>query len=290
MAAMATSGRRAAATAKRAPKEGGRGSGRRERRLALVTGASSGIGEAFARALGSAGWDLALVARRRQRLAALSRELEAAHGVRAEPIAADLATSEGLRAVTTRLSRARSLALLVNNAGLGDFMPFAESAWPRGESEIRVNVMAATRLTHAALPGMIRRGRGAVINVSSTAGFTPCPRFALYGATKAFLNSFTEALHLELRGTGVRVQALCPGLTHTEIFERAGGDTSDLPGFLWMEPSDVVAESLAALERGEVICVPGLGNRALASLARMLPHAVSSRIAELITTRVKASR
>jgi short-subunit dehydrogenase len=126
---------------------------------------------------------------------------------------------------------------------------------------------------------MVRRRRGAVINVSSTAAFAPCPEFATYGGTKAFLNSFTEALHEELRGTGVRVQALCPGLTHTEIFERAKVDTSALPGFLWMEPADVVRESLAALEKGEVVFVPGLTNRALAALTRVLPHSASSRIA-----------
>jgi len=259
----------------------------RQRRLALVTGASSGIGEAFARALGRDGWDLVLVARRQRRLAALAREISEPHGVRAEPLAADLAKPAGLRAVGERLAHDRSLELLVNDAGLGDFEPFAESEWARSESEIRVNVLAMVRLTHAALPGMVRRGRGAVINVSSTAAFTPCPRFAVYGATKAFVNSFTEALHFELAGTGVRVQALCPGLTTTEIFTRAGADTSGLPGFFWMEPEAVVEESLAALAKDGVVCVPGLGNRALASLARALPHAVSSRIAQQITGRVK---
>lgn len=269
--------------AKRAEAQGGR-------RLALVTGASSGIGEAFSRALARDGFDLVLVARRRRRLAALAHELTAAHGVATEPLAADLSTAAGLRRVSDRITRERSLELLVNDAGLGDFVPFAESEWSREESEIRVNVLAVVRLVHAALPWMIRRGRGAVINVSSTAAFAPSPSFAVYGATKAFLNSFTEALHVELQGTGVRVQALCPGLTHTEIFARAGADTSGLPEFLWMEPTDVVAESLAALRRGTVLCVPGLGNRTLANLARVLPHAASSRIAELVVRSVKPRR
>jgi len=134
---------------------------------------------------------------------------------------------------------------------------------------------------------MVRWGRGAVINVSSTAAFAPCPSFAIYGATKAFVNSFSEALHLELQGTGVRVQALCPGLTTTEIFKRAGADTSGLPGFLWMEPEAVVQESLASLAKDSVVCVPGLGNRALANLARALPHAASSRIAQSLSGRVR---
>jgi short-subunit dehydrogenase len=258
----------------------------RRRRLALVTGASSGIGEAFARALGRDAWDLVIVARRQQRLAALAREISAAHGVRVEPLAADLAKPTGLRAVSDRIARGRPLELLVNDAGLGDFKPFTESGWSRAESEIRVNVLAMVRLTHAALPGMVRRRRGAVINVSSTAAFAPCPSFAIYGATKAFVNSFTEALHLELQGTGVRVQALCPGLTTTEIFTRAGADTSALPGFLWMEPEAVVAESLASLAKGRVVCVPGLGNRAHANHPRALTQAATTRNAHAATSRI----
>lgn len=249
------------------------------RRLAAVTGASAGIGEAFARALANDGWDLLLVARRRRRLDRLARELREAHGVRSDVLAADLTRLARLRAVETALEGAARLELLVNNAGLGDFRVFHESDREREDAEVRLNVLAVVRLTHAVLPAMVRRRRGAVINVSSTAAFAPCPEFAIYGGTKAFLNSFTEALHEELRGTGVRVQALCPGLTHTEIFERANVDTSALPGFLWMEPADVVRESLAALEKGEVVCVPGLTNRALAALTRVLPHSASSRIA-----------
>ena len=167
----------------------------------------------------------------------------------------------------------------------GDFDPFRRSSRAREEAEVRLNVLAVVRLTHAALPRMLRRRRGAIINVSSTAGFSPCPNFATYGATKAFVNSFTEALHEELRGSGVRVQALCPGLTHTEIFEQAGVDTSGLPELLWMEADEVVLESLAALERGQVVFVPGLGNRALSSLVRVLPHAASSRFAALFGSR-----
>jgi len=255
------------------------------RRLAVVTGASAGIGEAFARALAKQGWDLLLVARRRARLGKLARELSDRHRIQAEVIAADLTRLARLRAVEAVLERSRRLELLVNNAGLGDFHPFHESDREREDAEIRVNVLAAVRLAHAALPGMVRRKRGALINVSSTAAFAPCARFATYGGTKAFMNSWSEALHEELRGTGVRVQALCPGLTHTEIFERAKVDTSQLPEFFWMQPDDVVAESLAALEKGELIVVPGVANRALSTLSRALPHAASSRIASFFSNR-----
>jgi short-subunit dehydrogenase len=258
---------------------------RSPRRLAVVTGASAGIGEAFARALAKDGWDLLLVARRRGRLERLAREICDRHRVRAEVMAADLTRLARLRALEQVLERSRRLELLVNNAGLGDFRPFHQSDREREDAEIRVNVLAAVRLAHAALPGMVRRQRGALINVSSTAAFAPCARFATYGGTKAFMNSFSEALHEELRGTGVRVQALCPGLTHTEIFERAQVDTSNLPDFFWMEPQDVVSESLAALGKGEVICVPGLTNRALSTLSRALPHAASGRIASFFSNR-----
>lgn len=255
------------------------------RRLAVVTGASAGIGEAFARALAERDWDLLLVARRRGRLTKLASELSDRHGVRAEVMAADLTRLARLRALEAVLERSRRLELLVNNAGLGDFRVFHQSDREREDAEIRVNVLAAVRLAHAALPGMVRRKRGALINVSSTAAFAPCVRFATYGGTKAFMNSWSEALHEELRGTGVRVQALCPGLTHTEIFERAKVDTSNLPEFFWMEPGQVVSESLAALERGDVICVPGVANRALSALSRALPHAASGRIASFFSNR-----
>jgi short-subunit dehydrogenase len=256
-----------------------------KRGVAAVTGASAGIGEAFARALGRDGWDLLLVARRRPRLETLARELREQHGVHVEVMGADLTRRSRLRAVEDVLEQSSRLELLVNNAGIGDFHPFHESDREREDAEIRLNVLAAVRLAHAALPGMVRRGRGSLINVSSTAGFTPCPRFATYGGTKAFLNSFTEALHEELRGTGVKVQALCPGLTHTEIFERAEVDASGLPEFFWMQADDVVRESLAALEQGEVVCVPGLANRALSTLTRALPHAATSRIASIVSQR-----
>jgi short-subunit dehydrogenase len=257
------------------------------RRRALVTGASAGIGTAFANRLARDGWALTLVARRHGRLEDLAAELRARHAIDVTVLAADLTEAAGLGAVVDAIEADDDLELLVNDAGMGDFVVFAESRWAREEAEIRLNVLAVAQLTHAALPPMIKRGRGAVINVSSVAAFQPCPYMATYGATKAFLNSFTEALHEELRGTGVYVQALCPGLTHTEIFARAGADTSDLPSFLWMEPEAVVDESLAALERQAIVCVPGLGNRALTTLSRVLPAEISRRIAAFIAGRIK---
>jgi short-subunit dehydrogenase len=248
----------------------------------VVTGASSGIGAAFARALARDGSDLLLVARRRRPLEWLAREVAEAHGVRAEVMPADLTRAAPLRALEARLEREARLELLVNDAGRGEFGRLWESPRDNLDEELRLNALALLRLAHAALRPMLRRRRGAVINVSSTAGFVPCPRYAVYGATKAFVNSLSEALHEELRGTGVRVQALCPGLTHTEIFDAAGVDVSSLPEILWMTPEAVVEASLAALARDEVICVPGLGNRTLASLVRLLPHAATGRVAGVL--------
>jgi short-subunit dehydrogenase len=255
-----------------------------------VTGASGGIGQAFAERLAREGWDLRVVARSAGRLHALAKRLRAEHGVQVQVLPADLTDPVALRALERSLARDPRLELVVNDAGMGDFGAFATRDLEVEDAEIRLNVLAVVRLTHAALRGMLRRGRGAVINVSSTAAFQPCPYAATYGATKAFLNSFTEALDLELRGSGVRVQALCPGLTHTEIFEKAGADVSRLPSFLWMESDAVVAESLAALKRGGVVCVPGLGNRALASLSQLLPHDVSRRVAGMLMHQVKERR
>jgi len=242
------------------------------RRFALVTGASSGIGEAFARRLAQDGYDLVLVARRREALEALAEELRGSRGVQVEVLPADLTDPGELRAVEERLGREPSVGLLVNNAGFGTECAFAESDIEREEQEIRLNVIALVRLTRAALPRMREAGRGAIINVSSLAALAPMPWTATYGATKAYVNSFTESLAEELRGSGVRVQALCPGFTRTGFQEVAGVDTSQIPSVAWMEPEPVVEASLAGLRRGDVVCVPGVGNRTLAAVTSALPR------------------
>ena len=172
----------------------------------------------------------------------------------------------------------------MNNAGFGTTGRFADTDPDREEAEIRLNVVALSRLTRAALPGMIARGAGGIINVSSVSALLPGPYHATYGATKAFVNSFTEALHEELRGTGVRVQALCPGFTRTEFQERAGVTSRSVPSFAWMCPEYVVESSLAALRRGTLVCVPGPVYQLLTALISILPrflvrslHGITSR-------------
>ena len=235
---------------------------------ALVTGASSGIGQAFAERLARDGCDLILVARRRDRLEALAARLSEESSVSVDVLAADLTKSDELETVESRIAREPALDLLVNNAGFGGYMPFVELAPARAEELIRLQVLAVTLLTRAALPGMIARNKGAVINVSSRLAFSasltspPLPKRAVYAATKSYINTFSRIVANELAGTGVRVQALCPGVVRTEFHEVQGMDASRFPVGI-MSPEDLVAASLAGLERDEVICIPALDDPAL---------------------------
>lgn len=253
---------------------------------AVVTGASSGIGAAFAAQLARDGYDVTIVARNRARLEAEAKQLRKEGAIAVAVIAADLTDAGDLQRVAKRLAEERGLDLLVNNAGFGTTGAFARLDPATEEEEIRLNVVALVRLTRTALPRMITRGHGAIINVSSLAAFQPGPYTATYGATKAFVNSFTEALHEELRGTGVRVQALCPGFTRTAFQKRAGIDVSQIPSFVWMSPEAVVEASLAGLKRDEVVCVPGLANRALVTFTGVVPRSLTRRIAGTLGRRV----
>jgi short-subunit dehydrogenase len=261
----------------------------RKRPLALVTGASTGLGRVFAERLAADGHDLIVVARSQARLEELAAELAKRRRAHVEVLVADLARRKGIRSVEERIAAAPALALLVNNAGFGTAGPFAELDADGEEDEIRVNVLALVRLTRAALPAMLKAGRGAIINVSSMAGFQPGPFSATYAATKAYVTSFTESLAEELRDSGVRVQALCPGFTRTEFQERAGIDVSDLPEAAWMSADEVVESSLVALLRGEVVHVPGRANKVVAGLLGMAPRSALRRVAgAMMRSRVAA--
>jgi len=242
------------------------------RPLAIITGATSGIGAAFARRLAADGHGVVLHGRRKERLDALAEELRRGYGVSVEVLIADLAEERGIQAVEDRARRAENLELLVNNAGFGIHGLFHEVSAEAHEEMIAVHVRASVRLAHAALPAMLTRRRGAIINVSSVAAFMPSAGSVNYGATKAYLTAFSEGLHMELRGTGVRVQALCPGFTRTEFHGRRGIDTSRIPDGLWMSAESVVDESLKCLKRGRVICVPGSKYRFFVWLAKWLPQ------------------
>lgn len=225
------------------------------RPLALVTGASSGIGAVFAKKLAARGYRLILVARRRDRLEAIAAELGGA-----EVIAADLAEDGGLKLVEERILGAPDLELLVNNAGFGSMGRFFEIPVDSQDRMHRLHVIATVRLTHAALLGMVERGKGGVINVSSVAGFGQNPGSVSYNATKAWMNSFTDGLDMELKTarSPVRVQALCPGFTTTEFQDVIGMERGRIPARLWMRAEDVVNQSLAGLEAGKLFIIPGL--------------------------------
>lgn len=246
-------------------------------KLALVTGASAGIGEAFAERLAADGYDLLLVARAQDRLDAIAERLEQKHGVSARVLAADLTDHEQRAEVESALREATP-DLLVNNAGFGTVGRFAESDAAAEEREVMLNVVALSQLTRAVLPGMIARRSGSVINVSSMAAFQAAPYNATYAATKAFVNSFTESLAEELADTGIVVQALCPGFTRTEFQERAGINVTGIPDMAWMSAADVVDASLAGLARGELVCIPGFSNRALTTLTAFLPRSWTRKL------------
>jgi uncharacterized protein len=227
---------------------------------ALITGASAGIGEAFARRLAADGYALIITGRRKERLDALAAELQGKYGKPVEILVADLSQPDQVTNVAERIAACENLALLVNNAGFGLSGSFWGTPASGQLAMLQVHAAATVQLTHAALPGMLARHAGGIINVSSIAAFIARRSGSMYHATKAFLNAFSQGLAGELRGSGVKIQALCPGFTVTEFHDRPeykNFHRSSIPSFLWMKPAQIVDASLADLRRGKVICVPG---------------------------------
>jgi uncharacterized protein len=230
------------------------------RPLALVTGASAGIGRAYAERLASEGYDLVVVARRAERLEEVKRQLEAGHGVSVQPLVADLSTESGRRAVDAVATQSR-LEFVVDCAALAYYRAFLQL--PRGEAEelVNLNILAPVQMIHASLPGMVERGKGTVVSFASLLAYSAAsenpqlPKRAVYAASKAFLLTFFQLLAVELRGTGVRVQVVCPGIVKTEFHTRQNMDMSARPR---LEPEEVVNASMIGLERGEVVCIPTL--------------------------------
>lgn len=252
------------------------------RPVALVTGASTGIGLAFAQALAGRGHDLVVVARDETRLRRLADELP----VDVEVLPADLTATDGLAAVEARLrDAARPVDLLVNNAGFGTSGPFVDADADAEDNEIQLNVAAVTRLAHAVLPQLVHRRTGGVIFVSSLASFQPAAGAAVYAATKAYVTSLGLGLYEECRGTGVKILTTCPGLTRTEFQARSGFHMSHVPAFVWQTADDVVAETLVAYDKGRAMCVPGVVNRVTHLAVRLTPGDLSRRVAGIISGR-----
>lgn len=242
---------------------------------ALVTGASSGIGEETVRLLAAAGVPTTVVARRADRLEALAKELD---GI--EVLAADLTATDGLARVADRVrDTTRPIELLVNNAGFGNSGPFTEIEPKLIDDEVRLNVGALTHLTRAAVDPMLAAGKGWVLNVSSVASFQSGPHLAVYAATKAYVTSFSEALHVELKPSGITVTALCPGLTRTEFHVAgAAGLGSRLPSLAWTGVEDVAKTGLSDCAKGKVLSVPGLQYKALTAMSDVSPRWLTRRI------------
>jgi short-subunit dehydrogenase len=246
---------------------------------ALVTGATAGIGAEFARQLAARSHDIVLVARDTVRLETCRAELAARFGVNVAVLAADLTTDAGCGTVAERIADPdRPVDVLVNNAGFGMYRVFGEAELADEERQLDLNVRAVLRLAHAAVRAMTARQSGQIINVSSVAGFVPRGGNATYSASKAWVTMFSEALSVQLAGSGVSVTAVCPGFTHTEFHERARKDMSHVPDRMWLDAATVVAEGLSDAAKGRPISVPSRQYKALVIGARVLPRPVLRRI------------
>jgi short-subunit dehydrogenase len=237
---------------------------------AVVTGASSGIGETFARQLAKAGYNLVLVARRKEKLKRLASELSLNHGILAEVAAADLATDEGIERIEETMGKLDDLVLLVNNAGFGSYGPLIDKGLFKQVDMIHVHVNATMRLTRAAVTKMLPQGHGGVINVSSIVSYFHGENSANYCATKSYVRVFSQAVHKEVARQGLFIQALCPGYVYSEFHdsnEYEEFERTDVPSWLWSSADDVVAESLASLGTGKVVVIPALINKAIVGLS-----------------------
>lgn len=247
---------------------------------ALITGASSGLGERFAYALGREKYGLVLVARREDRLQDVAREAMSRGAGAVVVLQADLSQRSAPAMISERIEGERlEIDLLINNAGFGTSGRFDQLPLERELEEIDLNVAALAALTRLFAPPMVARGRGTIINVASTAAFQAVPYMATYAASKAFILSFSQALSRELAGTGVNVMALCPGPTHTEFQRVANTEHARMPWFAYMDAERVVAQALAAAARGKSLCINGALNFAMAEASRFAPRRLVSRIA-----------
>jgi uncharacterized protein len=259
-----------------------------QRPIAVITGASTGIGAAFAQALAARGNDLVVVSRNEVRLKELAADLEREHAGKVDVLPADLETDDGVARIEQRLQdESQPVELLVNNAGFGTAGFFHELPIENEVAEIQLNVVALVRLTRAAVGGMVARGHGGVINVSSVGAYQPTPQHATYAATKSFVSSFTNAVHEELRGTGVKAMVLAPGYTHTEFHLRANVEhsKSSIPGFLWQTPEEVVKAALKSYDKGRAVCIPGAMNSVAAAFSGSMPAVVARKVAGSVTKR-----
>jgi len=251
-----------------------------DRKLAVITGASSGIGAMFARKLAARGYDLLLVARREERLRSLAAELAETYHVKGDFLAADLADVGDRATVAEKIGAAANLGLLVNNAGFGTLGFFADCDVESQIQMHRLHVLATVELTHAALRNLVPRGEGGVINVSSVAGFAQSAGSVSYSSTKGWMNAFTGALYaeMEVQGSRVKMQALCPGFTLSEFHDVAKVDRGPIPKSLWMTADFVVSESLKGFDQGKLFVIPGWRYKLIAMFMKLLPGSLVRKL------------
>ena len=261
------------------------------RPLSLITGASSGIGAEFARQLAALGHDLVMTARRVERLEKLAADLRTQHGAQVTVLPHDLADPAAVQWLCDALDqRGLQVDWLINNAGYGVPGTFDANAWATHADFLRVLLTAPTELAWRLLPGMRQRGRGRIINVASLAGHVPAPAgHTLYGASKAYLIKFSQALALENQSSGIHVCALCPGFTWSEFHDVTGTreKMDKLPGYMWLSAADVVRQGIAAVERGEAVFIPGRVNRFIKTMIQLMPDRLASRLSARQGTRYR---
>jgi len=249
-------------------------------KIALITGATSGIGAEYARRLASQGYDLILTGRRAEKINALAEELSETHGNAVEVVLIELSDATQVDIFTESI-RKRDIQMLINNAGFGTTKFFHQEPLDLQEKMIAAHILAHTKITYTILPGMIRKAAGIIINVSSSGAFLPSPKTAVYSGTKAYLRAFTECLHYELEGSGVQVQVVCPGLTRTDMHARIGITeeyTADWGPFQWTSPKEVVACSLRCLAKKKVVCIPGRMTQIQVFMRHFLPETLYYKI------------
>jgi short-subunit dehydrogenase len=253
-----------------------------DRKSACITGATSGIGAEFAKRFAKQEYDLILTGRRKAKLESLSSNLSKKNNINVDVIIAELSDDKRLELLLEKIGKIRNLEILVNNAGFAKNNFFHEEDFLTHEVMLKVHDLALIKLCHAVLPKMISRGKGTIINVSSLSAFTPFPTNAIYAASKAFVKSFTESIYLELQGTGVKVQALCPGMTITDFHERMGFDKNgfykDKGMMKAMTPEEVVDISLKYLEKDKPLCIPGGHNKLSSFLLKVLPKEMTYKM------------
>ena len=243
------------------------------RQTALITGATSGIGKAFAVCYAGMGYDLVVTGRRMDRLEQLCSELSREYGIRAEAVKAELSEEQDMERLLKVIIRRDNIGILVNNAGFGSGVDFYQNSLEEHLKMLDVHVKAAIRLIYAVLPQMRMRKEGVIINVSSLGAFMPAPGSSMYSATKLFLASFSESLNMEVRRHGIKVRCVCPGFTHTEFHERrAQGKIRAGGKLMWMEADDVVRKTIRSLKKNKIVVVPGIINRLLIAVTSIIPR------------------